>query len=100
MRRAPFAGVAFVTATALGQTMTIDFDQDAGGKPPVGWTATQTGSGRAIWTVIADDTAPSRPNVLKQSGQATYPVCIKDDTSIKDRKSTRLNSSHRCISYA
>ena len=27
---------------------------------------------------------PSKPNVLKQSGQATYPVCIKDDTSIKD----------------
>ena len=31
-----------------------------------------------------DDTAPSKPNVLKQSGQATYPVCIKDDTNLKD----------------
>jgi len=34
--------------------------------------------------VEKDDTAPSKPNVLKQSGQATYPVCIKDDTSVKD----------------
>ena len=32
----------------------------------------------------ADDSAPSKPNVLKQSGQATYPVCIKDDATIKD----------------
>ena len=31
-----------------------------------------------------DATAPSKPNVLKQSGQATYPVCLKDDTNLKD----------------
>ena len=28
--------------------------------------------------------APSQPNVLKQSGEATYPVALKDDTAIKD----------------
>jgi hypothetical protein len=39
---------------------------------------------QAIWLVVPDPTAPSKPNVLKQSGQATYPVCIKDDTSLKD----------------
>jgi hypothetical protein len=32
----------------------------------------------------ADATTPSEPNVLKQSGQATYPVCLKADTKIKD----------------
>src|SRR5213593_3053823 len=31
-----------------------------------------------------DDSAPSKPNVLRQSGKATYPVCLKDDTSLKD----------------
>ena len=31
-----------------------------------------------------DDLAPSKPNVLKQSGQATYPVCLSDDLSVKD----------------
>ena len=45
---------------------------------------TQTGTGQAKWAVVPDDTAPSKPNVLKQSGQATYPVCLKDDTSLKD----------------
>jgi hypothetical protein len=63
---------------------TADFDKAETGKPPAGWTATQTGTGQANWAVVQDDSAPSRPNVLKQSGVATYPVCIKDDTSLKD----------------
>ena len=63
---------------------TVTFDNLKAGAPPSGWTATQTGTGRAQWTVVADDTAPSKPNVLKQSGQATYPICLKDDTAIKD----------------
>jgi len=63
---------------------TINFDQMTAGKPPAGWTATQTGSGQGIWSVVPDPAAPSKPNVLKQSGQGTYPVCIKDDTSLKD----------------
>ena len=63
---------------------TVNFDGMTAGKPPAGWTSTQTGSGQANWSVIQDATAPSKPNVLKQSGQATFPVCIKDDTSVKD----------------
>jgi hypothetical protein len=69
---------------AAGPTHTVNFDKAEAGKTPAGWTATQTGSGQAKWAVAADDTAPSKPNVLRQSGQATYPVCIKDDTSLKD----------------
>jgi hypothetical protein len=71
-------------ALAAGTAETVNFDRSDAGKPPTGWTATQTGTGQAKWAVVPDDTAPSRPNVLKQSGQATYPVCLKDDTSIKD----------------
>jgi len=63
---------------------TVNFDKADVGKAPIGWTATQTGTGHATWTVVQDDTAPSQPNVLKQSGQATFPVCLKDDTSLKD----------------
>ena len=62
----------------------INFDDLKTGAPPPGWTATQTGRGEAKWAVIADDTAPSKPNVLKQSGEATFPVCIKDDANLKD----------------
>jgi 3-keto-disaccharide hydrolase len=62
----------------------VGFDDFPVGTAPPGWTATRTGTGNGRWTVEKDDTAPSKPNVLKQSGQATYPVCIKDDTSLKD----------------
>src|SRR5205814_8042713 len=34
--------------------------------------------------VVANATAPSKPNVLKQSGEATYPICLKNNTSLKD----------------
>src|SRR5499425_2274036 len=69
---------------AMAQTQTINFDNFKPGDPPPGWTATKTGSGHAKWTIEKDDTAPSKPNVLKQSGEATYPVCIKDETNLKD----------------
>jgi len=70
--------------TCVTQVNTVNFDDLKTGAPPPGWTATKTGTGEAKWTVEKDETAPSPPNVLKQSGQATYPVCIKDDTSLKD----------------
>jgi hypothetical protein len=77
--------VSFVISVPLvAQTTNVDFERDHVGSPPAGWTATQTGSGRAIWTVQKDDSAPSKSNVLKQSGAATYPICLKDDTSVKD----------------
>lgn len=37
-----------------------------------------------MWTVVADETAPSKLNALKQSGEATYPVALRDGTSLKD----------------
>src|SRR5262245_57101850 len=63
---------------------TVNFDNFKTGAPPPGWTATKTGTGEAKWSVVSDPTAPSKPNVLKQSGQATFPVCVKDDTNLKD----------------
>lgn len=71
----------FLSGTALAET--INFDDAKTGAPPPGWTATQTGSGSSKWSVAKDDSAPSKPNILKQSGQATFPVCFKNDTSIK-----------------
>jgi hypothetical protein len=85
MKTAIIVLAALATAAGLlAQTSTIDFEKEQVGKPPSGWTATQTGSGHAIWTVEKDDTAPSKSNVLKQSGVATYPICLKDDTNVKD----------------
>ena len=62
----------------------MNFDNFKAGAAPPGWTATQTGSGSAKWSVEKDDSAPSKPNALKQSGQATFPVCFKNDTNLKD----------------
>ncbi len=80
--------IAVIVATrmmaAVAVAGTVNFDALTTGAPPPDWTATKTGTGTAKWTIEKDDSAPSKPNVLKQSGQATYPVCIKDDTSIQD----------------
>jgi hypothetical protein len=62
----------------------ISFESSQVGVAPEGWTATLTGSGDPKWTVENDETAPSKSKVLKQSGRATYPLLLKNDTSIKD----------------
>lgn len=57
---------------------------DVGTGLPVGWQAGITGRGQAKWEVVADDSAPSRPNVLKQSGEATFCWAAKTNEKIKD----------------
>jgi hypothetical protein len=63
---------------------TIDFDQNATGTPPAGWVCGTTGRGSPHWVVEADPSAPSKPNVLKQSGKATFPWCAKKDVAVAD----------------
>jgi hypothetical protein len=82
MRNALIVATGLITGTAFAES--VNFDGAKVGEAPAGWTATKTGKGNAKWTIEKDDTAPSKPNVLKQSGEVTYPVCIKDDTSVKD----------------
>lgn len=59
-----------------------DFDKSSGAS--TGWTSTMTGTGQPRWTVEKDDTAPSQPNVLKQSGEADFPLLLKDRMSLAD----------------
>jgi hypothetical protein len=73
---------AMLAAAAAADS--VNFDAGTVGRAPAGWTATRTGSGEPKWTIEKDDTAPSKPNVLKQAGVATYPVCFKNDTNLKD----------------
>ena len=84
MKTLLFASLASIAVAALASADTVNFDNMNAGAAPPGWTATQTGSGSAKWSVEKDDSAPSKPNVLKQSGQATFPVCFKNDTNLKD----------------
>ena len=82
MKKAMMLATTMAASFALAET--VNFDNFSTGAAPAGWTATKTGTGQEKWTVEKDDTAPSKPNVLKQSGQATFPICLKDDTNLQD----------------
>src|SRR6266478_4036971 len=84
MKTSSLTIMVMTMATAVAMAETVNFDDMKSGAAPAGWTATQTGSGTAKWAIEKDESAPSKPNVLKQSGQATFPVCFKNDTDIKD----------------
>src|SRR5205814_6227026 len=58
------------------------FDQST--QLPQGWQSGITGQGRAKWEVIPEQSAPSKPNVLRQSGEATFAWAAKMDAAIKD----------------
>ncbi len=75
---------ALISSTASASAGTGNFDTDDVGKPPVGWTCGATGTGTPRWTVESDPTAPSAPKVLKQSGSATFPWCVKNDMQATD----------------
>ena len=65
-------------------TQTFNFDTDTVGTVPAGWLAGVTGQGAHRWTVETDASAPSKPNVLKQSGRGDFPWCVRPGTSIAD----------------
>ncbi len=72
----------FMTTTAFAET--ANFDNEKPGSLPHGWIAGVTGTGQPKWAIEADPTAPSTPNVLKQSGAGTFPWCVKNDVSLAD----------------
>jgi hypothetical protein len=73
---------AMMMAAATAHAETITFDADRPGTPPAGWTCGSTGGGTPIWTVEADSGAPSGANVLKQSGKAPFPWCVRQGTAV------------------
>jgi hypothetical protein len=72
-----------IVTGACAVAETENFDK-AAGSAPKGWTSAVTGSGAAKWTIERDDTAPSKPNVIKQSGEGTHPILLNDGSSVKD----------------
>lgn len=80
----PLRGIFALLPTAVcALAGTENFDKSTGA-PPKGWTSAVTGSGASKWTVEKDDTAPSKPNVLKQSGEGAYPLILNDGSAVKD----------------
>jgi hypothetical protein len=81
-------GATMVAMTVLSATAAFaeseNFDQEKAGNLPAGWSCGVTGKGSVRWTVDADPSAPSAPNVLRQSGSGTFPWCMKKGTSVAD----------------
>ena len=63
---------------------TENFDREKAGSLPAGWSCGVTGKGSVRWTIDADPSAPSAPNVLRQSGSGSFPWCMKKGTSVAD----------------
>ncbi len=72
------------TAASAAMAETTNFDQAQTGQIPSAWVAGVTGSGSSKWTIESDPTAPSKPNVLKQSGRGAFPWCVLQDSSLAD----------------
>ncbi len=67
----------------------IQFDDIPAGTLPPHFSTGLTGKGKpGDWKVLADQSAPSKPNVLAQTDADTtsyrFPVCVYDDISTKD----------------
>jgi hypothetical protein len=75
---------AMVIMATAALAATDNFDQAAPGSMPPDWTCGVTGRGSPVWKVEADSSAPSQPNVLKQSGSGTFPWCVKKAVAIAD----------------
>ena len=79
-----FCVVVFADSNTSNNKTIIDFDKTSVGQLPNGWVGGVTGQGSPKWSVQVDSTAPSEPNVLKQSGNGIYPWCVKKNVSLKD----------------
>ncbi len=80
-----FASLAIALASAVPTyAETESFDTAKAGAAPPGWSTGVTGRGAAKWTVEVDASAPSKGQVLKQGGRGTYPIALRDGTSVRD----------------
>jgi hypothetical protein len=82
-KAATMVAMTVLSATAAGAE-TDNFDQETRDAAPAGWLCGVTGKGSVRWTVDADPSAPSAPNVLRQSGSGTFPWCMKKGSSVAD----------------
>ena len=76
------AATIFATSAAFAET--INFDADKPGALPNAWQQGVTGKGSARWAIKADPSAPSKPNVLEQSGSGTFPWCVLAGSKVEN----------------
>ena len=74
---------------AAGQSFQYNFDHDTPGSLPAKFHSARTGQGtEGKWVVMADPTAPSKPNVVAQTStdrtDYRFPLLIADEGAFKD----------------
>jgi hypothetical protein len=71
---------------ATGDVMaeTVNFDSFSSGALPAEWVCGVTGSGASRWTVEPAADAPSKPNVVRQSGVGDFPWCALKAVALAD----------------
>jgi hypothetical protein len=74
---------------ASGQQLIYNFDSDSVGQVPAKFHSARTGQGsESMWAVMADPTAPSRPNVVAQTStdktDYRFPLLVADEGSFRD----------------
>ena len=82
MRWILFAAIAAVSLDVMAET--TSFDADIVGQAPASWACGATGRGSPRWTVEADPDAPGKGKVLRQSGTAAFPWCVKSAVTMSD----------------
>jgi hypothetical protein len=82
----PFPVLVLLGVVAMNATASeiVNFDSTEPGALPAGWLAGVTGKGSPKWSVEREASAPSKPNVLKQSGSGTFPWCVRKDSALAD----------------
>lgn len=84
----PLASLLAVSILGAGASAsraeTHSFDSDVPGSLPIAWEQGVTGRGAPRWSVRQDESAPSQPNVLVQSGSGTFPWCVLRGSSLRD----------------
>jgi hypothetical protein len=78
----PFWIVVVLSSGVAAMAEPVSFDAQTIGQPPTGWHCGATGKGTPKWTIEAD-VSVAHP-VLKQSGRAPFPWCVKDDIALAD----------------
>src|SRR5213596_937147 len=79
--------IAFVVAVVLAQSMKLDFEKDAVGKAPSGFSFALTGHGKpGIWIVRKDDQAHGNVLVQTDADRTDYrfPLAVYNDVTAKD----------------
>jgi hypothetical protein len=76
--------IAIILTAAAAYAGGENFDAASPGTLPEDWKCGVTGKGSPTWEVEADTSAPSKPNVLKQSGSGEFPWCVKQSVRIAD----------------